>query len=80
MRTATDAEILAYCIECLNKRDRDFCDQADCAMFSGPKTELDHETRIKYEQARLEKERQQLLSKMTAEQQLQYLIERCDVN
>jgi hypothetical protein len=80
MRTATDAEILAYCTKCLNRKGRDFCDQTDCAMFSVPKPKPDRETRIICQKTRLEKERQQLLSKMTAEQQLQYLIERCDVN
>jgi hypothetical protein len=79
MRTAADAEILEYCTKCLYERGRAFCHQVYCAMFSGPKADVDPETRIKREQAQLEKERRRLLSKMTAEQQLQYLIERCEV-
>ncbi len=41
MRIATDAEILAYCTKCLNKKHREFCHQDDCAMFSGPKPDPD---------------------------------------
>jgi hypothetical protein len=37
MRAAADAEILAYCTKCIYEMGKAICDQADCAMFSGPK-------------------------------------------
>jgi hypothetical protein len=37
MMAAIDAEILEYCIKRLYKMGKAFCDQANCAMFSGPK-------------------------------------------